>query len=481
MSANALNISSVLDEQLPLAEILDVEAFREVCKSFSELYGIGIKVFDTEGNKIADVRASTSDHCGYLFSVHSTQVLCTNLVSHIKVCPLEASPEPVQVDCFSGLRYQILPIVYEGALFGRVIFGPYRPPEVFDPPASLSEHKGLDVHKLGGFLSNVPKASEQAAHRVLNHVRHVLDVIIHNSYKTHLTSRLHIASIAGAFSDLQKTNKSLMEANERLQELDRLKSNFIATVSHELRTPLTSVIGYSEMLLEGMAGDLNGEQRGYVATILEKGESLLSLIGQVLDLSRIESGNVLVRKERFDVHKVLKLCETDVMPLVQKRSINLEITVDSDVQPIVADADKVRRIVTNLLGNAVKFTGEGGRIEVRADVCEDLPVGSDRFDPFEPARNQYLRLVVQDSGVGIPEDKLSRIFDAFYQVDNSSTREYGGTGLGLAIVRNFVHAHNGRIEVRSSVGEGSTFTVKLPYQAESPVGDAGVDGLVTDT
>jgi signal transduction histidine kinase len=155
--------------------------------------------------------------------------------------------------------------------------------------------------------------------------------------------------------------------------------------------------------------------------------------------------------------------------------------VSSEVVRIPLDFDKIRRVVTNLLSNAVKFTPSGGKVTVSADICEDVPAGESRLDIFQPERNRFLRLRVTDSGIGIPEDKIDQIFEAFYQVDNSSTRHVGGTGLGLAIVRNFVGAHGGRVGVESKVGTGSTFTIKLPFLAESVVGAAGVDGLATGT
>jgi two-component system sensor histidine kinase BarA len=472
--------ATVLLEDTPaLADMVDGEAFRDVCRSFSELFGMGIKIFDADGRKLADVRASTGDHCGYLFSVHPTQVMCTNLVSQIRAMPLEARARVSAVDCFSGLRYKILPIVYDGTMLGRVIFGPYRPPSTVEPPTALRVHEpqGLDLERLGGYLRGVSAASDDAVDKILDNIRNVLDIIVHNSFKMHMTSRVHIASIKGAFGDLERTNRALKSANERLQELDRLKSNFIATVSHELRTPLTSVIGYSEMLLEGLAGNLNREQREYVSTILEKGESLLGLIGQILDLARIESGNVGITRENVDPREVLRLCVSDVTPQARKRALELVTEVAPDVLPIKVDVDKIRRVVTNLLGNAVKFSHTGGRVRIHVDVIEDLPVGAARYDLFEPERNRYLRLQVSDSGIGIPPDKLDRIFEAFFQVDSSSTREFGGTGLGLAIVRNFVQAHGGRVEVQSTVGEGSTFIVKLPYMTGKPIEVADVDGL----
>jgi signal transduction histidine kinase len=473
-----VSASLLLEDSPALADIVDVEAFREVCKSFSELFGIGVKVFDQNGKKLADVRASTGDHCGYLFSVHPTQVMCTNLVTQIRSMPLEARVVPTTIDCFSGLRYQVLPVVYDGSLLGRVIFGPYRPPDLREPPATLAAHaqSGLDLERLGGYLSAVPAAGEAAVDRILVSVRNVLDVIVHNSFKMHMTSKVHIASIKGAFSDLERTNKALKHANERLQELDRLKSNFIATVSHELRTPLTSVIGYSEMLLEGLAGTLNAEQREYVSTILEKGESLLALIGQILDLARIESGNITLNKELVDPREIVRLGLSDVAPQARKRGLDLKLEVIGEVPPIRVDVDKVRRVITNLLGNAVKFSHEHGRISVLLDITEDnSPSG--RYDLFEPERNRYLRIRVADQGIGIPVEKLEHIFEAFFQVDSSSTREFGGTGLGLAIVRNFVQIHGGKVEVESRTGEGSTFTVRLPYVTEKPM-QAEVDGIV---
>lgn len=467
---------SVLDAVPPLSELLDVEGFREICKSFGELYGIGIKMFDVEGVKLVDVRAGDAQLSSYLFGIHETQVQLTALVNQLKTQPINAGEPAVVVDDFVGLRYKISPIVNEGSLAGRVIFGPYAPGDIKVPP-ELAKHKELDLYRLQGLLRTIPVANEKQVDRILQHLSSTLDVVIHSSYKQLMTSRMHIASISGAFEDLERVNKTLQDANGQLRELDRLKSNFIATVSHELRTPLTSVIGYSEMLLEGMAGELVAEQRDYVKTILEKGESLLNLIGQVLDLSRIESGNVMILKAEIDPRELVKLALSDVVPQAKKRSIELVTSFADDLKPIVVDTDKIRRILVNLLGNAVKFTPENGKITVKATIEDGTPVGGDRFDLFEPERNRFLRIDVIDTGIGIPDDKIERIFDSFFQVDNSSTRQFGGTGLGLSIARNFAAAHRGTLSVTSSVGTGSTFTLRLPYVAEGFQADAPVDGL----
>jgi len=169
----------------------------------------------------------------------------------------------------------------------------------------------------------------------------------------------------------------------------------------------------------------------------------------------------------------LDLCVTDVMPQAKKRELTVAVETLPDLTPIAIDRDKIRRVVTNLLGNAVKFSKPMGRIEVIADRVEAPPTGATQFDRFEPERNRYLRLRVVDHGIGIPADKLSSIWEAFYQVDNSSTREFGGTGLGLAIVRSFVEAHHGSVAVQSEMGKGSVFGVLLPYVTDEVKGEAG--------
>ena len=457
----------LLDEPANLRALLDAETFAEVCASFTELYGIGIHIYDADGKNVVDVRSPNNDYYDYLFTIHATKKLYTNLVNYLRTVTLSDDGTIERVDCSSGLRYLLLPIVYEGRVLGKVIFGPYRPQTLLKPPADLREHAPeIDLQHLAKCLETVPKASESVAHKVLANIRSVLDVIVHTSYRTHLTSQMHIASIGTAFEDLEKTNETLRNANAKLRELDRLKSNFISTVSHELKTPLTSIIGYSEMLTEGLAGSLSADQTKYVNTILEKSESLLTLIGQVLDLSRIESGNVALHKEQIECGDLVQKCVSDVQPIAIKKAVEIATEVDSNVRAIHADSDKLRRVVNNLLSNAIKFSDEGAVVHVRFGVRQASEVGALGFDVFEPERNDYLQIEVADSGVGIPEDEFERVFDSFYQVDNSSTREYGGTGLGLAIVKNFVRAHGGEVEVTRSPGGGATFRVWIPYAEE---------------
>lgn len=463
-----------------MSQLMDKSALSSVCESMAALYQVGVKVFDVEGTRLADARGPNGPHCELLFSVHPTQRKCTQLVGHLKSFDLDTTPEPRVLNCFSGLRYQVVPLVYQKQLLGRLIVGPYAPSELQAPPAELAEYgqAGLNLERLHELQKPLPRREDASIERLIEHAVAVFEVLVHNGYKTYVTNKMHLESISTAFSDLENTNRELRAANARLRELDQLKSNFVATVSHELRTPLTSVIGYSEMLLEGMAGAINDEQRSYISTILEKGESLLHLIGQVLDLSRTEASGGQLQQSDVDVPDLLALCVSDVRPQADAKELQIEKAISESVQPIAGDAQKLRRVVTNLLANAVKFTPQGGRIALRADVVDDTPPGDERMDIFEPERNRFLRLEVEDTGIGIPEDKLERIFDSFFQVDSSSTRQFSGTGLGLSIVRNWVRMHEGRIDVRSQPGAGTTFTVKLPYVRNRELVETPVDGLL---
>jgi two-component system, NarL family, sensor histidine kinase BarA len=478
--------TSALDRRPALKELVDLPSFTEVCKSYVDLYGIGIKVFDADGTRLVDLRVGNGEFCGYVFTKDKGRAQCTATVRKVKDTPFDvakigssASARDIEsVECFTGLRYVVLPVVHEMELLGKIIFGPFLPADLDGLPKSLTDISGdFDAETANLLLGKIRRAPESTARQILDHFRMVLDVIVHTGYKAHLTSAMHIESVTDAHRELVEKNDMLQETLDKLRELDRLKSNFLATVSHELRTPLTSVIGYSEMLLDGLAGELTGEQREYVGTIMEKGENLLQLIGSILDISRIESGRVALAPAEIDVPDMIRAAVSTVLPQAQKKGLEIETVIAADLPRVHADRDKVRQCVVNLLANAVKFTPKNGRIDLEVarytGPRREPPPGRDAnpgFALFEPDENHFVRISVKDSGIGIEADQLERIFDTFYQVDSSSTREYGGTGLGLSIVKSFVDAHEGEIWVESQPGEGSRFSLLLPLARS--VGDA---------
>ncbi len=454
---------SILQKQLVLGELLDLQSFTNVCKTFVDLYKIGLKVFDQGGTKLVDMKVASGDFCAYMFTGSNGRRLCTETVTHIKVRPLEQfkEPDPIAVrNCFSGLRYLMLPIVYEGDMLGRIIFGPFMPEDVGDLGADLKSLEGeFDLKKARDLIDRIRVAPETTVRRIMEHFARIVDVLVFTSHKAMISSQLHIESVTESYREVQEKNKKLTDAMERLQELSRLKSNFLATVSHELRTPLTSVIGYSEMLLAGLAGDLNEEQGDYLKTILEKGESLLRLISSILDLSRIEARGVQLVRKPTKLEDVVQSALESVLPQSLKKNLTLTSKLSPSLEKVIVDSDKLRQCVVNLLSNSVKFTPAGGNILVQAGPAERSPVAAGPF-----GSSGYFQISVTDNGIGIPLEIQHKVFETFYQADSSASREYGGAGLGLSIVKSYVEAHGGEVAVQSELGKGSTFTLVLPIE-----------------
>ncbi len=467
---------SVLQRRISLAEMLEPESFTEVVKGFVELYKVGVKVFDEKGGKLADIKIGNGDFCGYVFSFPEGRRRCTATVSRVKEGPLGTThgarlpvletPDAqaggkhmVAVPCFTGLRYLILPILWDGDTLGRVVFGPFYPDDLEKfPPSSLSEiSEGFDVSQAQPLVEKVRRAPEGTVARVMLHFAQILQTMLFAGQKMFLTSQMHVEATLEQNRELEERNKKLEEANAKLKELDRLKSAFLATVSHELRTPLTSIIGYSEMLAEGLAGPLNGEQTDYVRTIMEKGESLLKLISSILDISQIEAGKVRLSFEPMDVVEMVNQSLSSIRPQAQKKGVGLEVKVPTRALHVLGDRDRLKQVVTNLLTNSVKFTNKGGKVSLTLTELSQQPDLS----------AQGYRIIVEDTGVGIPADQFDKIFHSFYQVDSSSTREYGGAGIGLAIVKSFVEGHGGLVRLASELGHGTRFTLVLPSAPSS--------------
>ncbi|MFL5274516.1 MAG: ATP-binding protein [Anaeromyxobacteraceae bacterium] len=441
--------TSVLQAPLGLGDLLDVKSFTEVCQSFAELYRVGVKVFDAGGNKLVDVKVGNADFCGYIWSKPDGRAVCIATVQRVKGEPVPDEPKPTTVDCFSGCRYVVQPVIYEGDAVGRVVFGPFVPDDLTQLPTTLTRiSPDFDERAAATYMQKIRRVPQLTAEKILKHFAEIMDVLVFSGHKNLLTARLHIEAVQESYRELQEKNRVLEESFGKLKELDRLKSNFLATMSHELRTPLTSVIGYSEMMLEGLGGSLTPEQREYVGIIMEKGENLLQLITSILDITKIEAGRVRLVLSEVELGQLMRDALSTVLPHARKRGVTLSCEPPANLPKVHCDREKMRQCLINLVSNAVKFTAAGGRVTVGAEV-----VSGDR-----------VALFVTDTGIGIPREHLDKVWDVFYQVDGSSTREYGGAGLGLAIVKSFVEAHGGEVQVRSQAGEGSTFTILLPQR-----------------
>jgi signal transduction histidine kinase len=269
-----------------------------------------------------------------------------------------------------------------------------------------------------------------------------------------------------AMEELRRNERMLAAKNRELQRVTQLKSEFLANMSHELRTPLNAVIGFSDLLLTEGLGPLEQQQREFLEAILRNGQHLLGLIGDILDLSKIEAGRMVLSLLPCDVSEAINGAVTDTLSL--RTAKNQQCVVDlGDNSPleVLADATRIRQILFNLLSNASKFTNEDGRITVSAvRTIAPMPMGpvGPNGEPAKMSTRDVVWVSVSDTGIGITTDDMSRLFKEFSQVDSSSTRAAQGTGLGLALCKRFVEMHGGQIGVESIVGKGSTFWFIVP-------------------
>jgi signal transduction histidine kinase len=252
--------------------------------------------------------------------------------------------------------------------------------------------------------------------------------------------------IQAATADIAQQNELLRRQAIELEQASNLKSQFLANMSHEFRTPLNAMLGYTSMLLQGVAGPLAAAQQRQLSRIESNGRHLLTIINEILDISRIEAGRMPLQLSRFRIPDLINEVRAELEPIIMRSKLSVKMEIPRDLPPLSSDRQKVKQILLNLLSNALKFTHEGG-VTIKVRRANDT---------------RRLTLSVVDTGIGIAPADLEKIFDDFRQLDNSPTRAYGGTGLGLSICRRLAQMLGGEIEVQSRVGYGSTFTLMLP-------------------
>ncbi|MFH1849122.1 MAG: GAF domain-containing sensor histidine kinase [archaeon] len=319
------------------------------------------------------------------------------------------------IDVNSATRSELaVPILYEGKAIGAF---------------------NIESDKLNNFDDDDVKLlcslADQAAHAIRN--AQLYNEISH--FNRELNKRVHEAT------------KDLKEANAELERLNKIKSDFVSTVSHELRTPLTSILGYVSLMCDGDTGPITDEQKEFLGIVREESERLTRLISDLLDISRIEEGRMQLARGDFDLIDFMKGYGKGIRAAAEAKGISIETELPEELPPLAADRDKIKQIVDNLVGNAIKFSKKGTAVRISV---KDIGHG--------------VQVEVIDQGIGIDKKDQESIFEKFHQVDSEMTRAVGGTGLGLPITRSLVEAHGGTIDVKSEPGKGSVFRFTLPYE-----------------
>jgi len=263
------------------------------------------------------------------------------------------------------------------------------------------------------------------------------------------------ASILSRRKQSMEQNESCQKTTEeqiiQLKKLDKIKSNFLSVTSHELRTPMSVIKGYIQMILKGNLGTISNEQKKALDIILRNSNQLDTLIQDILDISRLESGTMKFIPERTNVKNMLEQTIETMQSIADTKNIKISTSLEENTPDLIIDQERVKQVIVSLLNNAIKFSNEGSIITIFVRKTKD-----------------YVLFEIQDFGRGIPKDKQDKIFEIFYQVDSERDRKFGGVGLGLAISRGIILAHGGNIWVESEPGKGSTFRLTLPI---TPVQD----------
>ena len=272
-------------------------------------------------------------------------------------------------------------------------------------------------------------------------------------------------------TERKRFERTLQEKNIELEHASRMKSEFLATMSHELRTPLNAIIGFSEALKDGLMGQMSDIQHEYIGDIFTSGQHLLSLINDILDLSKVEAGMMALELEAVDLNSLLSNSLSIVREKAAAQRICLELEAGEDLGVPQLDMRKTKQIVYNLLSNAVKFSANGGRVILRARRVSRSTVGTlagawpvHSFPWPTTSYNEFLEICVSDSGIGISRENMAKLFQAFSQIDSSLARKFEGTGLGLAMVKQLAELHGGTVAVASAEGEGACFAAWLPLR-----------------
>ncbi|HVO31299.1 MAG TPA: histidine kinase dimerization/phospho-acceptor domain-containing protein, partial [bacterium] len=363
-SAPGSSFLSALDRTPTLREMADRDALAELCERLRALLGLGVAIYDNEGTAVV-APPPIPAYCEARCQQYDETERCAATKANVGA-PLADEDRQESRGCFTGLRYLALRLRSGVDVVGVAVLGPFDEADrarAGDMPERADEKARATLSVLREEIRRVDRA-ELA--RVAEFVTGSIELLLFAQLKSFLTSRVHLESVNDSFRELQSKNRELRASFEKLKALDVLKSNFLATVSHELRTPLTSIIGYGEMVLDGIGGKVPPGAKKQIELIVLKGEQLLQLINSVLDISKLESGRMELNPERIKLKELVDDALASVRPQAAKKKLVLSAKIGDEFPELIADRYKLRQVLVNLLGNAVKFTPEGGKVGIKS-------------------------------------------------------------------------------------------------------------------
>jgi len=331
---------------------------------------------------------------------------------------------------------------------------------IVQPAADLAQTLAITLSEgvWEGTAHSLTSGGEPLVARLVTKVRHnpagspvgFVFVARDISNELRLQAELHAAQLRNAElgEQIHRKTRELDQQQRDAFEAHHMKSQFLANMSHELRTPLNGIIGFSELLFDGRVGSLEQQHQEFLGHILTSSRHLLQLINDLLDLARVDAGQMSFASERVDLNLLARQVRAVLRSMATRKGQQVRIEVDPGLGPVVADEGRLKQVLYNYLSNAIKFTPDGGRITIRLQ-----PVGDAMF-----------RLAVEDTGAGVRSEDISRLFVTFEQLNASTTKVHQGTGLGLALTKRIVEAQGGIVAVQSTFGSGSTFSAVLPRQ-----------------
>ncbi|MCX7945225.1 MAG: HAMP domain-containing histidine kinase [Deltaproteobacteria bacterium] len=441
--------------EIGLNKLIDKDTLKELFASLGNIVRIEISILDLSKKKYSEVRLTGHNIC------RANEDAVRDICERTKKGVLENLPSVgmKRIDCEVGFSYLLSPLDYETEVVGYVILGPYISPE----NRTKAEEFIRKFHKDEGDIENCVNwyrhLSNVEAAQLMKDIKQLLTAFLYSSYKMYLTSKMHLESERENYAEIEILNNRLNEMLNEVESVSKYKTAFIKTITHELRTPLTSIIGFSEMLMKECY--LNPELKSYASTINQKGIELLKIINDILVLSSIESGTIVVKKERRNIVEDVRDIINSFYHEFEKKALRISYTPFVDNSFYEYDEEKFKAIVSRIIDNSIKFTSDGGSVAVF--VSEKFISPEMSGDRFGTTPKRFVSVTIEDTGCGIDEDKIHMVFEPFYQaVSNMDTREKGGMGLGLKIAKGFAEAMGGELKIESRVGMGTKVTLLLP-------------------